>query len=134
MRSVDCVQDDQRARLFAERELKVSIADPMIGLVVVENGVIVGAIILNDYTPERNIEVTAVGHCWPVKVIRFILRYCFARVRRVTARTSVNNTAAIRALEAMGFKREGIMREFFDDGDAVVFGLLRSEQKVVRLK
>jgi RimJ/RimL family protein N-acetyltransferase len=132
-RLVDCFQDDQRARLFAERELRVSIADPMIGLVVVDKGAIVGAVILNDYTPERNIEVTAVGHCWSVKVIRFILRYCFARVRRVTARTSIHNKPAIRALEAMGFKREGIMREFFDDGDAIVFGLLRSEQKVVKV-
>ena len=122
-----------RAKFFAERHLKTTFAHPFIGLIVVDRPQIVGAIILNDYTPERNIEVTGVGRGWSVGVVRFILRYCFARVRRITARTSINNHAAITALEQIGFKREGVMREFFDDGDAIVFGLLRSEQKLIRV-
>ena len=94
---------------------------------------VVGAVILNDYTPGRNIEVTAVGHCWSIKIIREIMRYCFSRVKRITCRTSVNNAAAIKALQSMGFQREGLMRDFFDDGDAIVFGLLKSEQKLIRV-
>ena len=117
---------------FAEKELKTHFADPMIGLVVVDRGKVCGAVILNNCTPGRNIDVTAVGHCWSVKVIRFILRHCFSQARRVTAQTSVNNHAAIKALQQMGFQREGLMREFFDDGDAIVFGLLKSEQRVYR--
>ncbi|UQD69208.1 GNAT family N-acetyltransferase [Bradyrhizobium japonicum] len=93
----------------------------------------VGAIVLNDYTPGKNIEMT--GHSnanWSPKDVRDIARYCFGRVRRITARTSMKNEKAIKMLEAIGFKREGVLRDWFDDADAIVFGLLRSEQRIYR--
>lgn len=93
----------------------------------------IGAIVLNDYTPGQNIEMT--GHSsanWSPKDVRDIARYCFGRVRRITARTSVKNTRAIYMLKALGFKQEGVLRDWFDDADAIVFGLLRSEQRIYR--
>jgi RimJ/RimL family protein N-acetyltransferase len=65
-----------------------------------------------------------------VKDFREIIRYCFERVRRITMRTKCDNARAIKMLEALGFKREGVMREWFEETDAIVFGLLRSEQKI----
>jgi hypothetical protein len=126
-------QDSEAARRYLERELKLHVADPFIGLLIEKDGVPVGAVILNDYTPGQNIELTAhtCGN-WSISDVREIARYCFARVRRITARTSVKNTRAAYMLRALGFKREGVLRDWFDDADAIVFGLLRSEQRIFR--
>ena len=126
-------QDSAAARLYIERALGCCICDPFIGLLVEHRGKQVGAVILNDYTPGRNIELTAhTSGNWNVRDVRDIARYCFARVQRITARTSIKNTRAIYMLEALGFQREGIMRAFFKDSDAIVFGLLKSEQRIFR--
>jgi hypothetical protein len=127
-------QDDAAAKQFIEAREEVNIGPPYIGLVVEYDGRDTGAFILNDYTPPQNIEMSAVitGHI-PVCDLRDIFRYCFARVSRITARTSVNNLRTIHVLQALGFRREGVLREWFVDGsDAVVFGLLKSEQKITR--
>lgn len=128
-------QDSEAARRYIERELKTHVCEPFIGLLVEKDGKQIGAVILNDYTPRRNIEATAASSGpWAVGDLRAIIRYCFERVNRITVRTSVHNTRAIYILEVMGFRKEGIMREFFDCGDAMVMGLLKSEQKIVRLR
>lgn len=109
------------------------VSDPFIGLIVENNGKKAGAVILNDYTPGQNIELTVhVSGNWTASDVRGIARYCFERVRRITARTSVNNSRAIRMLEVLGFRREGVMRDWFAESDAILFGLLRSEQRIFR--
>lgn len=126
-------QESAAARLYIEKALGICICDPFIGLLVENHGKSVGAVILNDYTPGRNIELTAhTSGNWRVGDVRDVARYCFQRVQRITARTSVKNTRAIYMLEALGFKREGVMRAFFKDSDAIVFGLLKSEQRIFR--
>lgn len=107
------------------------VADPFIGLLVECDRRLVGAVILNDYRAGQNIELTvhAAGN-WSVRDVRDIARYCFARVKRITAHTNVRNFRAIRMLEVLGFKREGIARDWFKDGDALVLALLRSEQRI----
>lgn len=127
-------QDDLAAKLYIERKEQVAICDPYIGLVVERENKIVGAFILNDYTPPQNIEMSAVisGNV-AVRDLRDIFRYCFERVKRITARTSVNNIRTIHVLTALGFQREGLLRQWFRDGtDAVVFGLLKSEQRIFK--
>jgi hypothetical protein len=126
-------QDSETARRYVERNLGLHVADPFIGLIVEKDGKQVGAVILNDYTPGQNIELTAhtCGN-WSVSDVRGVARYCFERVRRITARTSVKNTRAAYMLTALGFQREGVLRNWFDDADAIVFGLLRSEQRIYR--
>lgn len=124
-------QDSEAARRYIERELGLHIADPFIGLIVEKDGKQVGAVILNDYRPAQNIELTAhTSGNWNVRDVRDIARYCFDRVKRITAHTSVKNTRAIYMLEALGFKQEGLMRDWFKDGDAFIFGLLKSEQRI----
>lgn len=126
-------QDDELARQYIESHLGIAIADPFIGLLIERENKAVGAIVLNDYIPGRNIEVTAAADGpWSISDLRDVLRYCFARVARITVRTNVNNLPAIKRLLAMGFQYEGRMRQFFEDGDAAVFGLLKSEQRVYR--
>lgn len=126
-------QDSHAARLYIEHALGIHVSDPCIGLIVEKKDQVVGAVILNDYTPGQNIELTAhTKGNWSISDVRGVARYCFERVRRITARTSVKNTRAIYMLTALGFKREGVLREWFSDADAIVFGLLRSEQRIYR--
>ena len=124
-------QDNAAAQRYAEQHLSIHIAEPFAGLIVERKGEMSGAVILNDYSAGRNIELT-VHACgpWSVSDVREIARYCFRQVRRITARTAVNNDRAARMLEILGFKREGILREWFGETDAIVFGLLRSEQRI----
>lgn len=128
-------QDDARAKAFADANLGQDFAAPFIGLVVLnDHGKVVGAVILNGFIRGRNIDLTAVGrNVWTLGVVRAILRYCFGRAARVTCRTSEHNATAIRALQAIGFEREGVMPDYFHDGAAVVFGLLRRKQKLVKV-
>lgn len=126
-------QDSEAAKRYIESREDVAICDPYIGLLVERDGRPIGAFILNDYTPSRNIEMSAVIS-GPMRVsdLRDIFRYCFDRVSRITARTSVNNTRTLHILDTLGFQREGILRQWFRDGsDAVLFGLLKSEQRIV---
>lgn len=126
-------QDSEAAKRYIERELGLFIADPFIGLLIEQNGKSVGAVILNDYRPGQNIELTAhTCGTWVIRDVRDITRYCFERVRRITAHTNVNNNRACYMLNALGFKCEGMLREWFKDGDAFVFGLLKSEQRIYR--
>lgn len=124
-------QDSEAAKRYLERELGLFVADPFIGLLIEQNEKIVGAVILNDYRPGENIELTAhtCGN-WQIKDVRNIARYCFNRVRRITAHTSVRNTRACYMLKALGFRCEGTLREWFNGDDAFVFGLLKSEQRI----
>jgi hypothetical protein len=127
-------QDDEGARGFIIKELCRMPADPFIGLLIERDAKQIGAVILNDYVPGCNIEITmAFKGPLSIKDVRDIARYCFLRVQRVTARTSVNNARSIKMLTALGFKHEGLMRQFFKDSDAIVFGLLKSEQRIVKL-
>jgi hypothetical protein len=127
-------QDSEAAKRFVETREQVAICDPYIGLIVENGNKQVGAFILNDYTPGQNIEMSAViTGAVPMRDLRDIFRYCFDRVRRVTARTSVNNTRTIYMLGVLGFRREGLLREWFRDGsDGALFSLLKKEQRIYR--
>jgi RimJ/RimL family protein N-acetyltransferase len=66
---------------------------------------------------------------------RLLVRYLFAhtQVRRIEAGTDVDNVEEQRALEKVGFRREGVMRgHSFRLGawhDTVLYGVLRGEEQ-----
>ncbi len=127
-------QNDALARAEVSRCLGVDLAQPFVGLCLYDGDALVGAVVLNDYTG-ANIELTAMlDGPVSIKVLREIARYVFGRLgcRRVTARTKVSNVRAKYALTLLGFKREGLAREWFDGEDALLFGLLRTEQRIIR--
>lgn len=129
-------RNNKDAAYIVEQVLKVKLCAPFEGLCIMgEDDFPYGVVIFNDYTGE-NIEMTGVGRgCWSPKIIRDLARYVFCqlKVRRVTARTAVSNEKAIRALERMGFVREGLARQWFAGEDAILFGLLAEEQRLVKL-
>lgn len=126
-------QDDEKAALLVQGALGVVLCPPFIGITVQDVDHTVGAVVFNDYTG-ANVEMTGVGRgCWSPRVIRELARYCFGTlgVRRVTARTAMSNAKALKSLERLGFKPEGVARQWFDGEDAVLFGLLRTEQRIL---
>lgn len=127
--------NDQAARLVMS-VLKIDIrGTPFAGLVIeTDNGGVCGAVVFNDFS-NGNIEMTGVGQgCWTPYVIRELARYVFKYLdcTRVTARTAVSNHKARAALRALGFRQEGRVREWFKGEDAILYGLLRREQRIYR--
>lgn len=65
---------------------------------------------------------------------RQLVDYLFATtpVHRLQAGTEIDNVAEQRALERVGFRREGVSRGLFRDGrwrDGVMYGLLRDDPR-----
>jgi ribosomal protein S18 acetylase RimI-like enzyme len=128
------VMDNNSARDIVEAGLKVSIYEPFIGFLIVRGKEVAGACIFNCYEG-RDIHFTCVLD-GPVGMgdARRISRYVFEQLRceRVTAVTRPSNTKAGRALQRLGFKPEGLLRNHYDNEDAIVYGLLKEEQKVLK--
>lgn len=128
------VQNDDVAAFWVKETIGVTLCPPYVGFVIFNEKEVLGAVVINDYA-DRNCEMSAVGErCWTVPVIRYLARYCFHKldVRRVTSRTRDSNEKAKAALVAMGFECEGRLRDWYDDEDALVFGLLARNQRLVR--
>lgn len=129
------VADNWSAREIVEAALVRKICEPFRGLVVKHGLNVIGAIIFNNYD-QCDIHFTCVLSA-PIGMrdARYVARYVFLQLgcRRCTAITSELNLAARRALLQLGFKFEGRLREHFDEGDGLVYGILRSEQKIVRI-
>jgi RimJ/RimL family protein N-acetyltransferase len=129
-------RDDATAALLMDKWLGVDFrGTPYAGLVVRDDtNRPVGVVILNDYS-QGNIEMTGAGvGCWTPRIIRTLARYIFRDLdcTRVTSRTRASNRTAREALKSMGFRREGTARAWFGDEDAILYGLLRREQRIVR--
>ena len=70
------------------------------------------------------------------RMIKAIGAYCFIDncCTRITAKTHEKNITAQKVLAHVGFKPEGRLREFYDDGDAIIYGLLERECKIWQLE
>ena len=93
------------------------------------NGQRIGAAILNDHA-DRNIELTAYGPgAFSRHVCVWLAHYCFIQnnCRRVTTRTAASNLYVRKLLEHYGWAKEGTLREWYDDDDAIIYGLLRGD-------
>lgn len=75
------------------------------------------------------------GHGYMCEALKALLHYAFEvlNLHRLEADVDPRNSASIRTLERLGFKREGYLRERWhinnEIQDTVFFGLLRSEWK-----
>ena len=128
-------QDDERAGRAIEAALGVTVALPFVGLVVMERDILVAALIFNNFD-RVNVDLS-ITVCEPLKIgaVRDIAKYVFCKlgVRRVSCVTHSSNHPAIKSLLRLGFEFEGTMRDRFADGDGLLFGLLASRQRFVRL-
>lgn len=94
-------------------------------------GQIIGAVVFNDYDG-RNVEITVVGKgAWSRGVVREIGKHCFEALncRRVSFTTRQDNWLVQSLVERMGGIWEGRKRDYYDDCDAVFYGILKDEFK-----
>jgi len=130
-------RNDALAAEMVKASLGQPVVPPFVGLVAIDDeGAPVSAVILNNYE-RRDVHVTVVNAGnFGVRAMRHLAWLIFVNLgcARVTAITRADNLPAQRGLLQLGFRQEGIMREHFDGADGLLFGLLRSEQKIVRLK
>lgn len=65
--------------------------------------------------------------------IAFSFVYNHLKVKRITAGIRSNNTASIHLCGRLGFRKEGLLRNYFSDGDdLLLMGLLRNECKYLK--
>ena len=98
------------------------------------NGQRIGAAILNDFA-DRNMELTAYGQgAFQRGVCKWLAKYCFIQnnCRRVTTRTAASNLYVRKLLEHHGWVKEGTLREWYDDDDAIIYGLLRDDCRFLK--
>lgn len=94
----------------------------------------IGAALFNDKA-DRNIELTVYGYkAFQRGVCRWIAEYCFVKndCLRITTRTRASNLYIRRLLEHHGWKMEGTLRCWYDDEDAVIYGLTRDDCAVLK--
>ena len=124
------VRDGGGIRGWLESKLGCTFADPceVIGILD-RTGRPIGAALFNDRSC-RNIELTVYGPgAFRRDVCRQIAAYCFDQMRceRITVRTRYGNEKVRAIIERFGWKPEGILRNFYGDDDAVIYGMLRTE-------
>ncbi len=89
----------------------------------------IGAVVFNDYA-DRNIELTAYGPgAFSRGVCIWMANYCFTQndCRRVTTRTEASNLYVRKVLEHYGWVKEGALRDWYDDDDCIIYGLLKQD-------
>lgn len=80
------------------------------------------------------------GNGYVSEALPVLLRFAFENLdlHRLTADADPRNAPSIRALERLGFQREGLLREHYlvqgEPQDGLVFGLLRSEWSSLNLR
>jgi len=106
------------------------------GAVVDENNNILGALVFSEFRGrDIQISVAADSHHWLTKkILRDIFAYPFKFLEcaRLTAYTSEKNLAFQDMLIRFGFSKEGVMRQAFNSGDALLYGMLRNECKWIK--
>lgn len=110
------------------------------GVALKEDDRVIGTCTLSSLSESnRRAEIGyALGRAWWGKgymkeALPALLRFAFSTLdlHRIEADVDPRNTASLRSVESLGFRREGYLRErYFVNGevqDAVIYGLLRTE-------
>ena len=116
---------------WAGHKLGTDFRSPFFALGILDShGHLVGAVIYNDFD-FRNVEMTIV---WPVgfgfrHVAREVFAYAFDHLncRRISLTIPSKHTETIRHAKKWGWVSEGLKRHHYDEDDAVILGMLRSD-------
>lgn len=106
---------------------------------LVRDGRLVAGVIYNNYSA-KNVyaHIGADQGCkWMTKQFLFAMfDYPFNELglHRVTALIRATNSRAIEFAENLGFTEEGLMRHYFIDDDAVIYGLLRDKCRFLEMR
>lgn len=97
------------------------------------DGELIGAIVFTEYSG-NDIHVSGVSTnpvWWQRRYIRSMYEYVFDECgcKRLSALTRPSNKEANALCIGLGFKKEGILRQYFYPEDGVIYGQLRDEVK-----
>jgi len=112
---------------FVSAQCGVAFSDPKICIGYARDGKVCGGAVLNNWNG-RNVEVS-VGHdanSWPMAFLKFVGDYVWNTMKAERATFTTRPETEHFCLR-LGARREGVMRGFFPDGDAIVCGLLKHE-------
>ena len=96
-----------------------------------EDETMIGAVAFHTFTGQ-DIVISAAADTprWLTRgLLRVLGQYVFRQLgcRRCTAIVAKRNHRSRAAVERLGFEREGRLRKYFGDQDAIIYGLLREE-------
>jgi RimJ/RimL family protein N-acetyltransferase len=95
-----------------------------------EGQMIAGVVYSRFSKQDINLSIAATDPRWCTRrTLRYLLGYPFLqlKVRRVTALVAVVNSKSRDLVERLGFQREGVLRDWFEFSDVLVYGMLRRE-------
>lgn len=107
--------------------------DSAVAIGVSDGGKILASVVYTDYRDEISIEmsIVSVDKKWATRHnLKAFFAYPFTqlKLKRVQAVTSVHNEGVISMLERLGFKREGLHRcAYWNGDDAYSYGMLSHE-------
>lgn len=131
------VYDCEKAAEIVKAETGGEPQKPFSGFLVVDGDAVKGCVVLSGYMPQSNVDLSAIGRlCWTPHVVRQLARIAFIDwdCRRMSAQTRASNRQARDGLESIGFRFEGERPDYYPDGEsAVLYGLRRQDQRIVRL-
>jgi RimJ/RimL family protein N-acetyltransferase len=133
----DVVNNNDLAKRFIDGVLGCKMSEPFTGLVVLEDGHVLGAVVLNNYEKGLTVDLTVAGYgAFGIREVRTIARYIFEQLgcQRITAVIRPDNYKVLYTLVQLGFKQEGRLRRRYKDCDGLLFGITREEQRAIRLK
>lgn len=105
-------------------------AEPYTAIGYARDGQVIGGAVFNGYTG-RNVDLS-IGHdaqSWPVSFVRFFGNYVWNTLK-VERMTMIVRPELVPLCARMGGKIEGVLRDWYENGDAVILGILRHEWKL----
>lgn len=106
---------------------------PCLPLQICLEGKIIAGVLINDIRPKRDCWLTiySTSERWATRaVIRYVFKIVFKMIgaKRCSVFVSADNNKSLKMCLRLGFKQEGLLRQFRDDGkDCIVLGMLKNE-------
>ena len=119
-------------RPFIEGRLESPLADDCRFMGSEINGDIKAVIAAHDYKgkgSDIHLSIASVKGALFRDLIRFVASYVYelCGCSRVTTVVKISNKKSQRLTEHIGFRREGLLRNYYEDEDYILYGMLKKE-------
>lgn len=114
---------------YVGEKLGFSYSPPYLSLGLIKDQQLVGGVVFHGFTDDDvELSVHAPGLI-NRRLMRMIATVAFQdnAKSRITCFTRPSNTVAQRTLGKIGFKYEGLRRQYYGDADGLMYGLLKTE-------
>ena len=121
------VYDKERVAKFVGSFFQHEFWEPFTAIGWEKDGIMKGGVIYNCFEG-KSIDLTFAGSLQK-NFLYTVFDYPFNQLdlSRVAAKTREDNYAVISSAPKLGFKQEGILRNFYGNKSAIVYGMLRNE-------